>query len=293
VAMTGPCCSERHDTSQDVDATRHARTWRGRERGTRPTERRNGARRRTPVRFRLRLERKLSLSSCFPIECQGSPFRRSWRRGRVQQLGRSSRARSTRGRKRSRLDHFTRRRISRRSVRCSWRPAPASRCCNSLCRYARLPACQVSLGVASHTHTPPLPFSQLPSEAVQRDNMMSLGSTRALGSSRGGMTSGGSGGGFPRRAAKMPLYNSVWPETTPPSFSVWDYCQKKGHAPPPNSLPAPRVTDMKSWFATYGHPTANAPPGVRSEFSATTRSVPFCEGEQSSQVKMHRGRVLR
>lgn len=59
-----------------------------------------------------------------------------------------------------------------------------------------------------------------------------------------------------------PLYDTVWPGTTAPDFSVWDYCKKVGHAPP--SVPAPRVNDMKSWFATYGHPQL-PPAGVRSE----------------------------
>ena len=61
--------------------------------------------------------------------------------------------------------------------------------------------------------------------------------------------------------------------------------------PPPNSLPAPRVTDMKSWFATYGHPSMSAS-GSLSEFSQTTKSVPRGEGMPSQQVKLFRGRVL-
>ena len=28
--------------------------------------------------------------------------------------------------------------------------------------------------------------------------------------------------------SKMPLYDTVWPDTTPPNFSVWDYCKKVG-----------------------------------------------------------------
>ena len=74
-------------------------------------------------------------------------------------------------------------------------------------------------------------------------------------------------------ARGMPLYQSVWPDTTVPEFSVWDCnkcaglnhrgwlcvpcsrpnarnhmladCKRVGHAPPPNSLPAPPVSDMK------------------------------------------------
>ena len=66
-----------------------------------------------------------------------------------------------------------------------------------------------------------------------------------------------------------------------------------GHAPPPNSLPAPRVTDMKSWFQTYGRPEPNAPPGVYSEFTSTAKSVPRGDGMATAQVKLYRGRVLR
>ena len=91
----------------------------------------------------------------------------------------------------------------------------------------------------------------------------------------------------------MPLYDSVWPETAAPNFSVWDYCQKRGHAPPPNSLPAPVVRDMKHWFETYGRPKSDVPPGVRSEFTGTTKSVPYGKGAPSVQVKMYRGRVLK
>jgi len=91
----------------------------------------------------------------------------------------------------------------------------------------------------------------------------------------------------------MPLYERCWPNTTAPEFSVWDYCKKVGHAPPPGSLPAPRVNDMKSWFATYGHPTPNQPPGVMTEFAGTTRPAIGGEGEATRTVKMYRGRVLR
>ena len=119
----------------------------------------------------------------------------------------------------------------------------------------------------------------LPEELVSRDSVsqMSFRPTRA--------------GGTPSR--KMPLYDSVWPETTPPTFSVWDYCKRVGHAVPPNHMPAPRVNDMKQWFDTYGSPSGNAPPGVRSEFASTCKSVPFGEGTPSAQVKMFRGRVLK
>lgn len=91
----------------------------------------------------------------------------------------------------------------------------------------------------------------------------------------------------------MPLYQTVWPETSPPQFSVFEYCKKVGHAPPPNSLPAPRVNDMKQWFATYGHPAPNAPTGTLSEFAQSIKSVPRSGGETSQQVRLYRGRVLR
>ena len=53
--------------------------------------------------------------------------------------------------------------------------------------------------------------------------------------------------------SKMPLYDTVWPGTTAPTFSVFDYCKKVGHAPPPNYMPAPRVLDMKVRF-WHAHP---------------------------------------
>ena len=127
----------------------------------------------------------------------------------------------------------------------------------------------------------------LPADLVTREGTPYMGTTRGNGA-MGGRSSGSSGS-----RNKMPLYHEAWPDTTPPTFSVFDYCKKVGHAPPPNSIPAPRVNDMKQWFATYGHPTPNAPPGVRSEFAATTKCVPFGEGEPSRSVKMFRGRVLK
>lgn len=125
---------------------------------------------------------------------------------------------------------------------------------------------------------------QLPDELVRRDT-----NTPGLHVSRSAQSRSG-----PRRSNNMPLYEQVWgTDTTPPDFSVFEYCQKKGHAPPPNSIPAPRVTDMKSWFATYGKPSGNAPPGVRTEFTAVSKSVPYGNGTPSSSVKMYRGRVLK
>ena len=93
-------------------------------------------------------------------------------------------------------------------------------------------------------------------------------------------------------AKGMPLYSEAWPNTSPPDFSVFEYCKKVGHAPPPNTMPAPQVNDMKSWFATYGHPSMMAS-GFLSEFSASTKSVPRSDGLPSQQVRLYRGRVLR
>ena len=45
------------------------------------------------------------------------------------------------------------------------------------------------------------------------------------------------------------------------------------------------ITDMKSWFQTYGRPEPNAPPGVYSEFTSTAKSVPRGDGMATAQVK--------
>jgi hypothetical protein len=96
------------------------------------------------------------------------------------------------------------------------------------------------------------------------------------------------------RTPQMPLYDKVWPGTTPPNFSVWEYTKKHGHAMPPNSLPAPRVNDMKQWFSTYGHPQELPQPGVRTEFTSLNKSIPRSkDGEKSKAVRMFRGSVLR
>ena len=125
--------------------------------------------------------------------------------------------------------------------------------------------------------------TQLPKDAVRRDGSWPpppAPTTTRTRSFPGGPTLG------------MPLYSSVWGDKPLPNFSVWDYCKRVGHAPPPNSLPAPRVPDMKSWFVTYGQPSISAP-GVRSEMCASTKSVPRSEGMPSQQVRLYRGRVLR
>ena len=126
--------------------------------------------------------------------------------------------------------------------------------------------------------------TQLPKDAVRRDGSWPpppAPTTTRTRSFPGGPTLG------------MPLYSSVWGDKPLPNFSVWDYCKRVGHAPPPNSLPAPQISDLKSWFATYGHPKPNAPPGVRSEFASTNKSVPHSQGQPSAQVRLYRGRVLR
>ena len=99
-------------------------------------------------------------------------------------------------------------------------------------------------------------------------------------------------GGGARGSKNGQLYDSIWPDTNLPTFSNWEYCQKRGHAPPPNSLPAPRVTDIKQWFNTYGQPTRPAPPGYRTEFTSLGKSVRHCPGELSGTAKMFPGRVL-
>jgi len=122
---------------------------------------------------------------------------------------------------------------------------------------------------------------QLPAEMLRATSMTS---PPVIPAAPPGGRSGGS---------KMPIYDSIWPNTTAPTFSNWDYCQKRGHAPPPNSLPAPRVTDMKSWFATYGQPQKQPPPGFRTEFSSLGKSVRHSDSELSAASKMFPGRVLK
>ena len=107
-------------------------------------------------------------------------------------------------------------------------------------------------------------------------------------------------------ARSMPLYDHVWPGTTAPTFSVWEYTKKHGHAMggiggprqggAADAVPAPRVTDMKSWFNTYGHPSAQPPTGSRSEFTSLGKSVPYSDPKQpeaSRVVRMYKGSVLR
>lgn len=74
---------------------------------------------------------------------------------------------------------------------------------------------------------------------------------------------------------------------------------RKNSKPSPESLSLSHhshvlaLSPWQSWFATYGMPKPEAPPGYRSEFSATNKSVPYGEGMPSAQVKLYAGRVLR
>ena len=75
--------------------------------------------------------------------------------------------------------------------------------------------------------------------------------------------------------SKPKLYASVWgAESSVPTFSVWRYCEKHGHAPP--SMPAPPISDMKGWFAEYGKPKIDCPPGdtLDSNFQAKPEPKP-------------------
>ena len=86
-------------------------------------------------------------------------------------------------------------------------------------------------------------------------------------------------------------FTAVWgKEASMPTFNVWDYCKKHGHAPP--SMPAPQLDSLKAWFGEYGHPKADVQPGVRSEFVASTSTVIKGNGEGRQTVRMIKGRVL-
>lgn len=88
-------------------------------------------------------------------------------------------------------------------------------------------------------------------------------------------------------------FTAVWgKEASMPTFNVWDYCKKHGHAPP--SMPQPPINDMKSWFAEYGKPKIDCPPGFRTEFAARTNMVrkPGAT-DLTKTVRMVPGRVLK
>ena len=157
-----------------------------------------------------------------------------------------------------------------------------------------------------HKALAPRPLRHLPSESTVRDMQMSTGarfnllqqsvklpedlikrSSAQPDYSAGYLTVSG---GAP---SSMPLYDSVWAGASKPKFDNWKYCKKHGHAPHPNTLPAPGINDLKSWFAEYGHPKADVSPGVRSEFTATLSCIPRAQGETSKSVRMIRGSVLR
>lgn len=73
------------------------------------------------------------------------------------------------------------------------------------------------------------------------------------------------------------LFHAVFPDAEPPTFKMWDYCRKHGHAPDfckkpgTASIPAPRINDLSAWFSEYGRPRVDVPPGYHSEFTAVSR----------------------
>ena len=142
------------------------------------------------------------------------------------------------------------------------------------------------------------PLSHQPSAATVGELRLAMGGNFPLlhETTKLKATSGSSFVGHPtgaRPAAKPKLYASVWgAESTVPTFSVWAYCQKHGHAPP--SVPQPPIRDMKGWFAEYGRPRIDCPPGFRSEFAARTNIVRKPGATDVTQtVRMLPGRVLR
>ena len=99
--------------------------------------------------------------------------------------------------------------------------------------------------------------------------------------------------GRKRNAGPTVLFNTIFPkESSMPTFNVWDYCQKHGHAPP--RMPQPPISDMKAWFQEYGKPKVDCPPGFRTEFAARTNLVRKPGATDITRTsRMLPGRVLR
>ena len=160
----------------------------------------------------------------------------------------------------------------------------------------------------------PRPLHHQPSAATVNELRLATGGNFALLNETAQIKAAGEkapvaapAGAPPRR--QPALYNSVWgAKSTMPTFNVWDYCKKHGHAPLPTdynsqaaghmggkSMPQPPINDMKAWFAEYGRPKIERdPPGFRTEFAARTNTVRKPGATDVTQtVRMLPGRVLK
>jgi len=110
----------------------------------------------------------------------------------------------------------------------------------------------------------PRPLTHQPSAATVGELRLATRGNFALLNETTKLSSANSQPSLSESAAPPPskpkLYASVWgTASSVPTFSVWRYCEKHGHAPP--SIPAPPISDMKAWFAEYGKPKIDCPPG--------------------------------
>ena len=53
-------------------------------------------------------------------------------------------------------------------------------------------------------------------------------------------------------------FAAVWGDVPQPQFSIFDHCQKRGHAP--KSVPAPKLSSLEQWFEEYGRPREEPQP---------------------------------
>ena len=87
------------------------------------------------------------------------------------------------------------------------------------------------------------------------------------------------------------IYQSTFPGTAPPEFSVFAFCKKYGRAPRAADVPAPAIDSIAGWMAEYGKPQKpDYPDGT---FTAFAESTAFRNGETQNARQMFRGSVLR
>jgi len=137
------------------------------------------------------------------------------------------------------------------------------------------------------------------SEQTVRDLQGALGGNFHVLQAELGIEPGAGGStsprGRPEPAAQQPdkqIYNAIWGKASLPQMNVFEYAKQKGHALPPNSMPAPQIDSLSSWFAEYGKPKLTQP-GVQSEFVSSMKSIPRGHGEVSADMRMIKGSLLR